>query len=168
MKISKFTILFGIYIIASSYFMQDVWTIWRTTFGIRLLNFLLIFLCLAAVSAILYKNIKSGFNIKKSVLISAICIWGFIFAWRQPYFPEKAHVLEFALLGWLAMKDLTKQTSRISKKVFIAFLFVAIIGCLEEGFQKILPWRVCEARDIITDILSGILGIFLFLINKKK
>jgi len=123
-------------------------------------------MCLAAASAILYKKIKSEFNIKRVALICAICIWGFIFAWRQPYFSEKPHVLEFAVLGWLATRDLTKQNKHLLKGALIAFVFVTIIGVLEEVYQKFLPWRVCDVRDMITDSLGGMLGVILFLLSR--
>jgi len=59
------------------------------------------------------------------------------------------------------MQDLTGQKKTLLKSALLAFVFVAIIGSLEEGYQKFLPWRVCELRDIITDSLSGMLGICL-------
>jgi glycopeptide antibiotics resistance protein len=164
MKISKFTLCLSIYIIISSFFMQEVWITWRNIFGVKFLILGFILLCLWAISAILYKNIKAGLNLKRLVLILAICIWGFIFAWRQPYLAEKAHVLEFALLAWLTLRDLSKKNRGPLRDSFIALLFVAMIGFLEEGFQKFLPWRRCDIRDIITDILSGLLGIILFIL----
>lgn len=165
MRLSKFTLFLGVYIIISSIFMQQVWFTWKAIFGVNFLISAFVILCLAAILAILYQNIKSGFNIKRLVLISVICIWGFIFAWKQPYFSEKAHVLEFALLGWLAMRDLTKQDKHLLKDGLLAFIFAAIISYLGEGIQKFLPWRVFEIRDIITNVLSGALGVVLFILS---
>ncbi len=168
MRLSKFTIFFGIYIIASSFFMRQVWTIWKDVFGLKNLILFISLLCLLAILAILYKNIKSGFNIKRMLFVLAICIAGFIFAWRQPYLSEKAHVLEFALLGWLAMQDLSKENRDLLKASLIALIFVIIIGCLEEGYQKLLPWRVGELRDIITDVISGMFGIILNSLSQTR
>ncbi len=168
MRMSKFTLIFSIYTILSSFFMVQVWERWESIFGINTLGLFLSPMCLATALAILYKNIKSEFNIKRIGLICAICIWGFIFAWRQPYFSEKAHVLEFAVLGWLATRDLTKQSKHLLKDALIAFVFVTIIGVLEEIYQKFLPWRVCDVRDMITDSLGGMLGVILFLLSRPK
>lgn len=77
-------------------------------------------------------------------------------------------MLEFALLGWLTVGDLTRQNKRFLKAIIFAFIFVAMIGCLGEGFQKLLPWRVYEIRDIITDVLSGMLGIALNLLSQAR
>lgn len=168
MRLSKFTLFLSVYIIVSSIFMQQVWTTWKAIFGVKLLILFFVILCLAAISAILYQNIKFEFNIKRLVLICTICIWGFIFAWRQPYLSEKTHVLEFGLLGWLAMRDLTKQGKDLLKDGLLAFIFAAVIGYLGEGIQKFLPWRVFEVRDIITNVFSAILGVILFIISAPK
>jgi len=148
--------------------MQQVWTAWKAMFGIKLLTLFFASSCLAIISAILYQNIKSDFSIKRLVLICALCAWGFIFAWRQPYFSEKAHVLEFGLIGWLAIRDLAKTGKYLLKDILFASIFAAIIGYLGEGIQKFLPWRVFEIRDIITNVLSGILGVILFIISRPK
>jgi len=165
MRISKFTIFFSLYIILSSLFMQEVWAAWKAIFGVRILTIFFVVLCLLAISAILYTNIKLQLDIKRVALICAICILGFIFAWRQPYFAEKAHVLEFGVLGWLVMRDLSKKSKSLLKDLLFAFIFVSFIGVLEESYQKLLPWRVCEIRDMVTDSLSGLLGIALWLLS---
>lgn len=168
MKLSKLTYLLSIYIPASSFFTQQLWNTCKTILGIKLLNLFFIISVLVVFLAIIYKKIKSGFNLRGITLICIICIGGFIFAWRQPYLPEKVHVLEFGLLGWLTIKDSTKQNRSLLKNLLLGFVFVAIVSFLTEGYQKLLPWRVFEIRDIITDILSSIFGTSLFLISRPK
>jgi len=43
----------------------------------------------------------------------------------------------------------------------------ALVGVLDEGFQKLLPWRVYEIRDMITNAISGALGITIFCAGTK-
>src|SRR4030042_5068079 len=152
MRLSKFTLFFGVYIILSSIFMQQVWGVWKAIFGTKLLILFFVALCLMATGSIIHKSIKAGIRVNRLILICLICAWGFIFAWRQPYLSEKSHVLEFALLGWLAMRDLTKQGRHLLKAGLPAFIFAAVIGYLGEGIQKFLPWRVFELRDILTNV----------------
>lgn len=168
MRLSKFTLFFSLYVIISSVFMQRVWGVWKAISGVKTVTLLLAVLCLAAISAILWQNIKSGLSIKRLILIGALCAWGFIFAWRQPYLSEKAHVLEFGLVGWLAMRDLAGGSKYLLKDILYVLIFTAIIGYLGEGIQKFLPWRVFEVRDIITNVLSGALGVILFIISERK
>lgn len=78
---------------------------------------------------------------------------------------EKMHVLEYGILAWLAMRDLTEGKRNLTKSGFLAFVFIFIVACLDEGFQKLLPWRVCDIRDVLTNAISGMLGISLFLLR---
>lgn len=148
--------------------MQEVWFTLKAILGVKTVTLCVAILCLTPILAILFQNIKSGLSIKRLILIGALYAWGFIFAWRQPYLSEKAHVLEFGLVGWLAMRDLAGGSKHLLKDILYALIFVAIIGYLGEGIQKFLPWRVFEVRDIITNVLSGILGVILFIISKRK
>ena len=66
------------------------------------------------------------------------------------------------------MRDLVRQRKVSLKDALFAFIFAAIIGYLGEGIQKFLPWRVFEIRDIITNVLSGLLGVVLFAISRPK
>ncbi|MCK9603041.1 MAG: VanZ family protein [Candidatus Omnitrophica bacterium] len=165
MKLSKFSLFLGAYIIISAYFMNQVLNTWRITFGKNSIILSFILLSAWAMIATLYRSIKIKFNLIKIALICGICAAGFIFAWKQPYLSEKAHVLEYGLLGWLAMRDLAAHKTAISKSVLYTLIFVAIIALLDEGFQGLLPWRVYEARDIITNVLSGLLGTLLFIVK---
>lgn len=165
MKLSKFSLFLGAYIIISAYFMQQVLEAWRITFGKNTIILFFILCCIWAMLALLYRSINAGFNPKKISLICIIYAAGFIFAWRQPYLSEKAHVLEYALLGWLTMRDLTRSKGNILKSLFFALAFITLIGSLDEGYQRLLPWRVFETRDILTNVLSGALGIVLFILK---
>lgn len=167
MKLSKFSLFFGAYIIVSASFAQQVWITLKDYLGINALSLSFIFLCLLAFFAIIYKSIKTGINFKRVALICAVYLFAFWFAWRQPYAAEKTHVLEYGALAWLSMRDASSNNPKGLKGILYAFIFVLIIGILDEGFQKLLPWRVFEVRDIATNIVSGILGIILYRIAQK-
>ena len=145
--------------------MKQVFDTWKVYFGKNAIISFFFLACILVILTVLYRSIKSRVNLKKLSLICVICAAGFIFAWRQPYLSEKAHVLEYGVLGWLAVRDLVKDKGNILKSLFYALIFVAIIGSLDEGYQKLLPWRVCEIRDIVTNVLSGALGIVLFILR---
>ena len=168
MKLSKFTLFFAAYNIVSSFFMSAVWETTTKTLGKNSVLWLFVILCLTAAAGLTYKNIKSRSSLKRMGLIWLVFIWGFVFAFRQPYLSEKAHVLEFAVLAWLTLRDLTKKEGLLLKAVFATFVFVSLTGVLEEIYQKFLPWRVCDIRDMISDSLGGIVGIALFVLSKIK
>ncbi|MEW6102036.1 MAG: VanZ family protein [Candidatus Omnitrophota bacterium] len=162
MTITKPTLSLSIYIVISSLFMQQLWQILEGILGKNLLNILLVALSFASTIVVLRIKIKNGQPARKMILILAVCLVTVVFAWRQPYLQERAHVLEFSLLGWLARRDLDKKETASQKKHLLSLVFVAGTGVLEEAFQKLLPWRVFDIRDIVTDILSGLLGIILY------
>jgi len=87
--------------------------------------------------------------------------------WQQ-FFSEKTHVLTYGLLGYLATNDLV-DTRRKPQFKYIAetVIFVSLVSALDEIFQGILPYRFAELKDFITNIISGVFGIGLFLIFKQ-
>lgn len=78
---------------------------------------------------------------------------------------EKIHILEYGFLGWLATRDLVIGAKKV-KGVIFAFIFCAIIGALDEGFQAILPYRYCEFRDFTLNCFGGILGIISYFLAR--
>jgi hypothetical protein len=160
MKLSKLTLFFGLYIIISASFARQLWEFIQKLFGkgnAQIAGFT--FLAGFAVFALFF-TLKPRFNIFKFLIKLVIVTLAFFFAWRQPFFTEKFHVAEYGLLGWLTCRDLSKRKVAL-KNVMLALLFGSLIGVLDEGFQKLLPYRVCEIRDMLTNAVSVALGVLL-------
>lgn len=168
MKLSKFTLFFGLYTVASSVFMLEVWKAWKAAFGMDIIMISFVLASGLAGLGIIYKNILKGRDAGRIILVCGLFAWGFIFALRQPYASEKAHVLEFGVLGWLAVRDLSRQDNRLLKKIFAALAFLALIGSLAEGIQRFIPGRVFEIRDMITNITGAAFGLALYLASELK
>ena len=81
---------------------------------------------------------------------------------------KKVHVLEYGILGYLAFRDLSKRNKKIFKDILLAFSFISLIGIMDETFQGFLPYRVREIRDVATNVVSGLLGIFQYFIYRGK
>jgi hypothetical protein len=164
--LSKFTVSLGAYIIVSASFMRQVWEFLDKMIGAQSLRTICIFInLLLGIALLLYIN-KSHLSALRFRVAIIIVGFAFYFAWRQPYFVEKLHVLEYGLLGWLAVRDLRRHSGiNIVKPILFSLLFVLVIGGLDEGFQKLLPYRVGEIRDVITNLISGLCGIALYLIK---
>lgn len=165
MRINKFTIGFGSYIIISASFMRQVWEFLGKAFGQNNVEIFCILLFSATAILIITYIIRFHFNILRIIVTLAVIIFAFIFAWRQPFFTERIHILEYGLLGWLAVRDFSKSKPAL-KAVLFTILFVFLVGSIDEFFQKLLPYRVGEIRDVITNIISGMLGIILFQCHK--
>ena len=164
-RLSKITIGLGAYIVVSAAFMLQVRNFLFKAFGgfIVVTAFKLIFVSIFILT-IAYV-FRKGLNLQKICAISAVFSLGYLFAMWQPFFSEKTHVLTYGLLGYLTANDLLDGgRSRRLKNLVSALLFVSLISALDEIFQGILPYRFCEVRDFLTNIISGILGISLFFV----
>lgn len=116
--------------------------------------------CIAAVFALIHL-FRYRFSLLRLSSSSVIMALAFMFAWQQPFFTEKIHLLEYGFLAWLAARDLHKSNPAV-KTAALAMLYVLLIGALDEVFQKCLPYRVGEIRDVITNVISGAFGTALF------
>jgi len=164
---SRITIGLGIYIIISASFMLQVMDFLARNFGngaIKLILFSLFSLLIALyISYILYKRLpiyRIGLSLLGFGAAYLLILW-------QPFFAEKLHILEYGILGYLALKDTFRMDKHTAINIIYALCFVTLIGSLDEGFQRVLPYRVFEVRDIVTNVLSGALGIIQFLIYRR-
>ena len=146
-RFSGITTGLGIYIIISASFMQQVTVHLMKAFGkeaVRSAFFVLFFFVIALyMSYIIYKRIPI-YKIALSLLGFGLAY--LLISW-QPFFAEKLHVLEYGVLGYFALKDLSKADRKIFGNIVYAVCFVALIGSLDEGFQRVLPYRVFEVRE---------------------
>lgn len=163
-KLSKITIALGLYIIISASFAKQAWDFFSSCFGQKNIQTTLILLSFFAAASLAFYIFKSGRGFLKVFGSMVVLCFAFIFMLRLKIFVEKIHVFEYGFLGWITLKDLSCKRKSLMN-VFSAFLFVLAVGVIDEGFQKLLPYRVGEPRDIITNIVSGIFGIAIFLLR---
>lgn len=168
-RLSAFTVGYAIYIVISASFMQQVWQFLTRVLGKHALYLLCgnLYLFLAVIICLrLFKSRLHFLRVIASIIILAL---SFLFAWRQPFFVEKMHVAEYGFLGWLVMEDLRRRhTIGLAKAMLFSILFILLVGSIDEGFQKLLPYRVGEIRDVITNVISGLSGIVLFFLADEK
>lgn len=105
---------------------------------------------------------KSGFlkiAVNLLVIILAVMYWqGF------DIFEERTHLLQYGLIGYLAIKDFQKANKPIRAIIFAA-VFILLVGSLDEIFQRFIPWRVGDIRDVFADLISGIFGVILYILR---
>jgi VanZ family protein len=167
MKLSKLTIFIGLYIILSASFAQQLWSFAGRLLGKTPLLAIVAFFFIALALFITYKSIRERIGLLRIVILLGVCALAFTFAWRQPYMAEKTHILEYGILAWMALRDLDKNKKGVLKSAILAFIFAALVGVVDEAFQKLLPWRVFEVRDMLTNALSAALGIAVYLSGRK-
>lgn len=81
---------------------------------------------------------------------------------------EKIHFLEYGLLAFLLFRAL-----RVNKSEFKSYLWALILtlafGWADEGIQHLLPNRYYDTRDVVFNLLGGVLGLsFTFILRRDS
>lgn len=167
-RLSKITIGWSIYIIVSASFVLQV-NRWLTAkAGAPFITGCFwgasIFM---SVAAIVYA-FKARLGMLKVFAALSVFVLCYLLSTWQMYFAEKTHILSYGLLGYLAARDLIDaESAPRPRSMALAASFVSLISVADELFQWVLPYRFCEMKDIITNILSGALGIGLFIALRR-
>lgn len=122
---------------------------------------ILLFSIFFLIRKIIVRKIKTR---RAILIIFLISILTYLYS-RLEIIQEKIHIFEYALLGWLVMKDFFKNKNKLFfNLILLSIIFCAVISLLDEGFQKILPYRVFDYKDLVINDISSSIGIFLFTI----
>ncbi|OGW83599.1 MAG: hypothetical protein A2987_02920 [Omnitrophica bacterium RIFCSPLOWO2_01_FULL_45_10] len=168
MKLSRLTVGWGIYIVISAAFMLQVRKLLFNIFGdAAIMNSLKAVFLLVGILSLIYA-VRLHVNIYKICAAIGVVTLGYFFAMWQPYFSEKTHVLTYGFLGYLTSNDLIGERRPRLKNLALAVWYIALISAMDEGFQRLLPYRVGDLRDFITNVISGILGLGLFFTLRRN
>ena len=77
---------------------------------------------------------------------------------------KAAHVTEYAVLAWLAVRGLRASPSTtVSRKRFvIAIVLVTVVAMTDEFNQSFEASRTSSAYDVLLDILGGAMAVMMF------
>jgi len=119
----------------------------------------LLFLPLFAVVGFYAGKRSSGSSAKVLSLLSGFALVYFYLLKYQCHFPaERLHLVEYGLLAYLLYRALRLDLS--SRRAYLlGFAIAAGFGFLDEVIQYILPNRVFETRDVMTNVLAAGLGL---------
>jgi len=166
-RLSGLTLGWAIFIILSASFMSQLWKFLSRLSGEdNLMLFCIVVIFIFATTVLIYIFKRQFSPIRLFAGITMLFL-SFYFAWQQPYFVKRIHILEYSTLGLLTMRDYSKFSGiNILKKVLFSVLFILVIACLDEGFQWFLPYRVGDIEDVMTNLIGGSTGTALFLLIK--
>ena len=165
-KISKTTAFISLFIIISASFMRQVLEFIQASIGKSGVTILLWLLITAGCITVLASYIiKKRVSVIKISALALLLITGLVLSWQMNGpIEEKVHILEYAVLGWLATKDLIRVNKKITG-IVLACLFCVTVGISDEAFQAILPYRVFDIRDIVLNSLATLWGILIYLLS---
>jgi len=161
-RISFFTLFFALFIIASAAFMRQLTEYIKYWTGEKGFTFLIHLLFLFAVIVVLVFIRRARSFIRRFTIFLLLCV-GLYFTSQIKIAVERVHILEYAILEWLVIRDLAK--TRRAREILKPSLFCAIVGVIDEIFQAILPYRFFDFRDILFNCIGGIWGGWLFLLG---
>lgn len=88
---------------------------------------------------------------------------------RSLEFPdEKLHLVEYNILGCLVMRDIARASFSRTRQLMWGCLFVVAVGSLDESLQGIIPWRVCQLSDYLSNYAGGLSGTAMFFLSGTK
>ncbi len=76
--------------------------------------------------------------------------------------PERTHLVEYGVVAVFIHEALTERASqgrRVPVPALLAVLATALIGVLDECIQAFLPSRVFDPRDILFNVLAGVMAV---------
>lgn len=167
MRVSASTIIIGAFIVISASFARQLMDLFKSYLGDREFFFLIGALFIGFILVFLICVIKNNHpGIFRLTLLLSLLIIGLVLMWKIKIIEERIHIFEYGLLGWFAGRDLISKGNK-AKGAILACTLIAIFGIIDEVFQKILPYRVGEVRDVILNGLGGLWGISLYITAQK-
>jgi hypothetical protein len=161
MPVSKPTIALALFIFAMAFFARKISTFIKAAIGSKGFMLIVCFM-FVIIGVVLLSVIVRGYaGTAHSFALGALLVMTAVFTWQMKLPEEKVHFLEYGLLGWLAGRDLLKGRRNMTN-AFLAFVFSAGIGALDEGLQYFIPGRFCDIRDVAVNIWASFLGVFVY------
>ena len=73
-----------------------------------------------------------------------------------------AHVLEFAVLGGLLLRALSKGNAITKREVIGVMIISGLYGASDEFHQRFTPGRSSEGLSVLFDVTGSALGVWLY------
>ncbi|MBI5568034.1 MAG: VanZ family protein [Chloroflexi bacterium] len=79
-----------------------------------------------------------------------------------------AHLIEFALLGWLVLRALSDGRLPDRRTFIIALIVVTVYGASDELHQRFTPGRSSELSAVVFDAVGGLIGLWAWRWKARK
>jgi len=160
--ISKITMLWAAYLIISPVVMRQVLNFIIKLLGKSGLAIILWVIFLSAGEGAAFFLYKSRPAIWRIFLFCGIFAVGLFYASQVKIIAERMHLINFGLLGWLIIKDISRFKKGIMG-IGLSLLFCLFVAIIEETLQLWIPYRVGDINDVLRAVMGGVWGISLFL-----
>lgn len=73
-----------------------------------------------------------------------------------------AHVIEFAVLGWLLLRAVAADRTITRREMAITLIGVTLYGVSDELHQRFTPGRSSELSAVLFDVAGGLIGVWAY------
>jgi VanZ family protein len=73
-----------------------------------------------------------------------------------------AHLIEFAVLGTLTLRAVSKGRPITKRELIITVIMVALYGASDEFHQRFTPGRSSEGIAVVFDVAGGLVGAWVY------
>lgn len=160
-KLSKITVFWAAYLIISPIFMRQALNFILGLLGNSGLTIMLWVIFLLGGGATFLYLYKSRPAIWRIFLFLGIFALGLFYASQVKITEERMHLINFGLLGWLIIKDISRFKKGIMS-IGWSLLFCIFVAAIEETLQLWIPNRVAQIDDVLLAVMGGVWGISLF------
>ena len=118
--------------------------------------------CLLVLATIVTHGLKSrpsGAEIAVALGIAAAYLLAFV---RMAIPAERSHLVEYGVVAVFLFEALTERARnglRAPVPAVLAVLVTSLVGVVDESIQLFLPSRVFEFRDILFNVLAGVMAV---------
>ncbi len=79
-----------------------------------------------------------------------------------------AHLIEFAILGWLVLRAVGDNRAITRRDMVIALIMIALYGASDEFHQRFTPGRSSELSAVLFDMVGGLIGAWAWQWKTRK
>lgn len=73
-----------------------------------------------------------------------------------------AHLIEFAILGWLVLRALSDGRPITRREMVITLIVATLYGASDEFHQRFTPGRSSELSAVLFDAAGGLIGLWVW------
>lgn len=87
-----------------------------------------------------------------------------------PYLDKIAHFMEFAVLGFLAIRAVLKTSPNINlaKAIILSIIIISLYAAFDEWHQSFVPGRMCDILDFLADAAGSAAGVIVYSLWRKN
>jgi VanZ family protein len=163
--VSKFTLCFSAYIVASAFFMRQVLNFILSYANREMLSVILWLAAAFIFIFIMFYFIRMRAGKRRLVVLLLALTSCCLYLRSIGIVEERVHIFQFALLGWMASNDFKRFKPVPS--LIISLLFCMLVAGIDEAVQHYLPYRYGDMRDVVFAGWGSFFGSILYRIKPQ-